>query len=415
MYKVRNNFRNPATIFENIVFIVCGIIFFLGTTFSFWAKSYTPAFELGALFLGSLIFLYHNNAVLVFVYDDEIVIRKFLRKHRFHINQTESVTYNVQKMNYEIIFDGKKFSVPVYFVNAKKFISNLKMASNYFATEKGIQRLKNYIKENACKPTYLLVPKRNVEPNIFSTKIGGVPYWDSSLQYPVDENGNKMHLLCQLNFSECVFKNELLPTEGMLQFFISSCDGLYGMNTAPEEGSAQKNFRIIFHKKINQSAKIEDIEKIVPQKSEIKSTPVLNPVALEFVQSISYMKANDYKMTDLIKSAVKEILNEDTDKDLYELLGDESENIYAYEIYRMITETENHILGYPSFIQGDVREDMSEEEASYFDTTLLHLDSSCCDGEAMCWGDVGEANFLINSSALKNKDFSKVLYTWDCY
>ncbi|MGI5057593.1 DUF1963 domain-containing protein [Treponema socranskii] len=25
------------------------------------------------------------------------------------------------------------------------------------------------------------------------------------------------------------------------------------------------------------------------------------------------------------------------------------------------------------------------------------------------------ANFLINSNALKNRDFSNVLYTWDCY
>ena len=31
------------------------------------------------------------------------------------------------------------------------------------------------------------------------------------------------------------------------------------------------------------------------------------------------------------------------------------------------------------------------------------------------WGDCGVANFFINSEALLKKDFSKVIYNWDCY
>ena len=31
------------------------------------------------------------------------------------------------------------------------------------------------------------------------------------------------------------------------------------------------------------------------------------------------------------------------------------------------------------------------------------------------WGDAGVANFFIDREALKNRDFSHVMYNWDCY
>lgn len=34
--------------------------------------------------------------------------------------------------------------------------------------------------------------------------------------------------------------------------------------------------------------------------------------------------------------------------------------------------------------------------------------------EDIMWGDSGVANFFISRDALKNKDFSKVYYNWDC-
>ncbi|MDE5859478.1 MAG: DUF1963 domain-containing protein, partial [Oscillospiraceae bacterium] len=30
------------------------------------------------------------------------------------------------------------------------------------------------------------------------------------------------------------------------------------------------------------------------------------------------------------------------------------------------------------------------------------------------WGDMGVANFFISENDLKNLDFSKVAYNWDC-
>ncbi len=30
------------------------------------------------------------------------------------------------------------------------------------------------------------------------------------------------------------------------------------------------------------------------------------------------------------------------------------------------------------------------------------------------WGDAGVGNFFINREDLKRRDFSKILYNWDC-
>jgi uncharacterized protein YwqG len=57
------------------------------------------------------------------------------------------------------------------------------------------------------------------------------------------------------------------------------------------------------------------------------------------------------------------------------------------------------------FTQDDIR-----NEDTKYDTLLLQVDSD----KGIMWGDMGVANFFINLKDLKNKDFSKVLYTWDC-
>ena len=69
--------------------------------------------------------------------------------------------------------------------------------------------------------------------------------------------------------------------------------------------------------------------------------------------------------------------------------------------------------GYPFFTQNDPRsEDIDYRE---FDTLLFQLDSEMRDRrELVCWGDLGVGNFFIHREALKRRDFSRVLYNWDC-
>jgi uncharacterized protein YwqG len=73
--------------------------------------------------------------------------------------------------------------------------------------------------------------------------------------YPNDTKGKPMRLLAQINFLQMPHM-ELFPTDGILQFFISADDDIYGLNN--DDFTCQKNFRIIYHQHIN-----EDIDKLI--------------------------------------------------------------------------------------------------------------------------------------------------------
>ena len=91
-----------------------------------------------------------------------------------------------------------------------------------------------------------------------------------------------------------------------------------------------------------------------------------------------------------------------------------NEDDHSY-LYDELCNTGHWLLGYPFFTQYDPRGYGEEATANYYDTLLFQMDSDMIDGEDyVLWGDCGVANFFINSEALKKKDFSKVMYNWDC-
>jgi len=59
-----------------------------------------------------------------------------------------------------------------------------------------------------------------------------------------------------------------------------------------------------------------------------------------------------------------------------------------------------------------------EEKYKKYDTVLFQLDSEYDENTKkwkVCIGDAGVINFFINREKLKNKDFTEILYNWDCY
>ena len=97
---------------------------------------------------------------------------------------------------------------------------------------------------------------------------------------------------------------------------------------------------------------------------------------------------------------------EAADPELYDALLDGG--LDDDEVIESLNCDGSHVGGYPYFTQSDPR----EYEAAYqkCDTVLLQIDT---DDEIM-WGDSGVANFFIPAEDLAKKDFSRVLYNWDC-
>ena len=239
------------------------------------------------------------------------------------------------------------------------------------------------------------------ETDIYSSKLGGLPYWDLSKEYPKDSKGNKLILLAQINFKKENFDDERLPKGGILQFFIGD-DDTFGCNF----GDVQDNWKVIYHEKIVNDISEDKIKALdIPTNKTAEDSPMkkdMEPLALKFEKNIGFITTITYNFEDIFKDILKEKYNEEiTEKNLYFHFGNP-----AYEYIMNSFEAFGHkLLGYPDFTQDDIR-----KEDTKYDTLLFQVDSD----KGIMWGDMGVANFFINSKDLRNKDFSKVLYTWDC-
>ena len=281
------------------------------------------------------------------------------------------------------------------------------------------------IKEATAQKTYALKINLNRVPSVFDSKVGGLPYWDLNVPIPRTSDGKKMALLAQLNMADYP-DNDLLPKEGMLQFFIGASD-VYGLNF--DDQTLQEGFRVVFHEEIDRSFSSESIkgEFILPHDSNDDDLPIASEYALDVEQKVAYMFHDDYRFDGVIKSVAQSIGLRNrpeyanlTDKEFYRILWDSLEPIFDEneESYEFVM-SGSRVLGYPFFTQSDPRE--VQGKYSGYDILLLQLDSEdrklsddSYDWMVM-WGDCGVGNFFIRKEDLLNKDFSHVLYNWDCF
>lgn len=52
-----------------------------------------------------------------------------------------------------------------------------------------IEQIASLIKEQTKMPAYSLTLRKNVKPDLFDSKFGGLPYWNPKMPYPVDKTG----------------------------------------------------------------------------------------------------------------------------------------------------------------------------------------------------------------------------------
>ncbi|MDE7324701.1 MAG: DUF1963 domain-containing protein [Lachnospiraceae bacterium] len=262
-------------------------------------------------------------------------------------------------------------------------------------------------------PAYRLWVQWGVVPNLADSKIGGLPYWDLSQPYPVDEKGQPMQLLAQINFGQADM-DPPFPKTGLLQFFIAR-DEMFGCNftCVPD----QKNYRVVYHPQINGSVTLEQVSALGAPGliDDYRVSPLAKELAISVQRADSFANDRSLIFEDAFCATVQAVMGVDMGKQKsYEFLDDD---VYE-ELFESQMETEDGcmngghwMLGYPSFTQEDPR-----SEDSPFDTLLLQIDSMRTeDGDnPILWGDCGVANFFIARADLEKLDFTQVLYNWDC-
>lgn len=248
-------------------------------------------------------------------------------------------------------------------------------------------------------------------PSIFESKFGGTGYVPHDGAIPVNAKNQQLRLLAQIACDGLTLQN--FPSKGLLQFWVYD-DDLSGADFY--HPTVQNGFRILYHESVDPTVtEAEVLEKTLPFPEDESFFPVEKEVALKPVKAAESLSFNDYRFENVFAEKFNQRSPEEPIQSLYDL------DIDPWDIEEPACKQfiENSgwghkIGGFPAFTQSDPRD--CTENADRFDTLLLQIDSGTIDdSHEIMWGDSGICNFFIHSEALRNCDFSEVLYNWDCY
>ena len=254
------------------------------------------------------------------------------------------------------------------------------------------------------------------KPNLFQSKFGGVPYLPKDVEVPKNKENEQLTLLAQINIEELP-KNNIYPMEeGMLQFWILN-DDVLGLDYDTHLGDG---FKVVYYKEIDKNVTEEEIlEKYNPYKDEDSYFPIEGEFSLNFKLTDGYFSDSNDDFSEIVdremkkfhienKEKYKEILKAYDDKeylsywDIWDILEEDK------EIGKKLFDAGHKIGGFPNFTQSDIR------EVGDYEILLLQIDSEGTEKNEIIWGDCGIANFFIREKDLKELNFDKVIYNWDC-
>ncbi|GKS18364.1 TPA: YwqG family protein [Staphylococcus argenteus] len=251
--------------------------------------------------------------------------------------------------------------------------------------------------------------KEMKEETLNQSKIGGMPFLKSFKDIPLDENEVPMILLAQINLSELPEQQKLFPVkEGILQFWISSEDPMYGMSENLKENNI--NSRLVYIKEPITDLSLEEIQshmKSIDSKNE--DIPFSGVFSIEFKLTNQTITCADYKFDE----DVLELWNKVNPAfKLESMFGDYDELMEPVCNTFTAKEPFNQLGGFPYFDQRDPR--TNDQELKMYDRVLLQIDSTRDGSSSIMWGDLGIANILVKSTDLEAMKFDDYMYSWDC-
>ena len=254
--------------------------------------------------------------------------------------------------------------------------------------------------EATIKPYIEIQTQNNDDVNWWQSKFGGLPYLPKGFEYPKTPDGKDLFLLAQINFSEAP-PLDGFPDRGILQFYIAD-DDLYGLdfgNYANVDNPAvEQKFKIIYFPQPD--FQIENIITNYDFLPQPECFPVDGCCSLLFTKKYAPISTNDYQFIELLGEEINELF-------INPEIEDEYLKISPYAGHKT--------GGYPDFTQADIREYATNGDREPKQKILLfQMDTDRNDTVNIMWGDTGIGNFFIDESALRELDFSRVLYNWDC-
>ncbi|MGN7356768.1 YwqG family protein [Paenibacillus sp. SAF-054] len=213
------------------------------------------------------------------------------------------------------------------------------------------------------------------ETKPWESKLGGCPYLRNINEYPLDEDGRPMLFLAQINLTD-LDKLDELPGSGLLQFYVAN-DDMFGLESP------------ILVRYIDP---VEENEEHLVEKHPYENEDYMENLPFSHSGKM-YFETREMPMSSSLDVFQETFMHELTEAE-YEKLSDD-----CYS-------SDSRIGGYPYFVQNDYL------GFDHDDFLLLQLDIE--DECGIMFGDAGNCVFSIPKDALKNRDFSKAVYDWQC-
>ncbi len=251
------------------------------------------------------------------------------------------------------------------------------------------------------------------EPGIFESKAGGTPYLPRDMAWPLDSRGQGLTLLAQV---DCAGLGGLpdFPQRGLLQFF-SGLDDLFGAEF--DHMTEQRDFRVYYYETVDSTVTAEEAEAKRPPLPEDAAylTPLCGGPCRICLQTPVEQGMNrvEPRFDPLFVEKWNRLRPDCPITCMWDINKLVPDRLQDYDATRQPGwEAPYHQLGgYPYFTQEDPRPGTCED----LDVLLFQLDSDFrAPDDLVLWGDSGVGNFFISREALKQRDFSRVAFTWDC-
>ncbi len=223
----------------------------------------------------------------------------------------------------------------------------------------------------------------------WESKVGGQPYLPKGTPFPTAPDGRELVFLAQVNFADMP-RLEPFPEHGIVQFYIND-DDLYGMDF--DDGENPDSFRVLFFpipvpdESALQTRFIQrDDYDLLPHHPEVS-----HPLVFERAEEVAPI--TDYRFWQTFGTGFFQQFGEQ-EWDVQDAFG------------RAVRSQGHKVGGYAFFTQDDPR------RADDPMLLLFQLDSD--EGMDLMWGDMGVGHFFIREKDLAARNFSRVLYDWDC-
>lgn len=229
------------------------------------------------------------------------------------------------------------------------------------------------------------------------SRLGGAPVGEA----PLDSEGKPMKLLAAIWCSE-VHGVPDFPEKGVLRFYIADND-VYGADF--DEPAVQKDFRVLYDENEDAFGSF-----LYQDPSFSTEFPIHGVFCVRLTPAMSAIRASDYRFEDAVSAA---LIKAGIDGDVRNLEAAEMNFLLDQTVY-----AGHRIGGYPCFEQEDPRG--YRPELQKYDTLLLQivshtvLDKKGKVRELIMFGDAGGCQFFIPRDRLIARDFSDVMYWWDC-